>query len=70
MSTPAEKEANRVRQQRYLETHREEVNEYRRDRYAERKAEGKCPRCGKKLRSAKSVLCKNCLGRAREYNAR
>ena len=68
MSTPAEKKANRERQQRYLESHRKEVNENRRDKYAELKKEGKCPRCGKKLRSHKSVLCKNCLERAREYN--
>ena len=65
MSTPAEKAANRERQQRYLESHREAVNESRRDKYAERKAEGKCPRCGKKRRSNKSVLCKNCLEYAR-----
>ena len=70
MSTPAEKQANRERQQRYLENHREEVNEYRRCRYAELKEEGKCPRCGKKLRSHKLLLCKDCLERARSYNAR
>jgi DNA repair exonuclease SbcCD ATPase subunit len=69
MSTTAEKEANRLRQQRYLENHRDEVNEYRRERYAARKDAGKCPRCGKKLRSAKFVLCKKCLEQAKGYNA-
>ncbi|MCL2094461.1 MAG: hypothetical protein FWH12_09765 [Treponema sp.] len=67
MSTKAEKEANRIRQQRFLERHRDEVNEKRRERYADRKDEGRCPRCGKKLRSFKKILCKACLERAREY---
>ena len=62
------KAANRERQQRFLEKHREEVNEKRRVRYAARKEEGRCPRCNKKLRSDKSILCKNCLERAKEYN--
>ena len=68
MSTKEEKEANRLRQQRFLENHREEVNEKRREKYAERKDSGRCPRCGKKLRSLKRTLCKNCLEKAREYN--
>jgi hypothetical protein len=70
MSTKAEKEANRLRQQRFLENHRDEVNKKRRKKYAARKKEGRCPRCGKKLRSKKSILCKDCLGRARDYNQR
>jgi len=64
------REANRLRQQRFLEKHRDEINEKRRERYADRKEGGKCPRCGKKLRSLKFTLCKDCLERAREYNQR
>ncbi|MDR1212087.1 MAG: hypothetical protein LBK40_07645 [Spirochaetaceae bacterium] len=70
MSTKAEKEANRLRQQRFLENHRDEVNKQRRKKYASRKKEGRCPRCGKKLRSKKTTLCKGCLERARDYNQR
>lgn len=70
MSTKKERESNRLRQQRFLERHRDEINEKRRERYALRKDEGRCPRCGKKLRSAKRTLCKNCLEMARDYNQR
>ena len=70
MPTKDEREANRLRQQRFLENHRDEINEKRRDKYAERKDSGRCPRCGKKLRSLKLTLCKNCLEKAREYNQR
>ena len=70
MSTKAEKESNRLRQQRFLEKHREEINEKRRERYAERKEGSRCPRCGKKLRSRKNILCKDCLEKAKEYNKR
>ena len=69
MSTPEEREANRIRQRRFLERHREEINQKRRERYASRKEAGRCPRCGKKLRSKKHILCKNCLEKAREYNS-
>ena len=62
------RESNRLRQQRFLENHRDEINEKRRERYAARKKSGKCPRCGKKLRSLKNTLCKDCLEKAREYN--
>ena len=64
------REANRLRQQRFLENHRDEVNEKRRERYADRKESGQCPRCGKKLRSSKLTLCKDCLAQARDYNQR
>ena len=64
------REANRLRQQRFLENHRDEINEKRRERYAARKEGGQCPRCGKKLRSGKFTLCKNCLEKARDYNQR
>jgi len=65
-----EREANRLRQQRFLERHREEINEKRREKYAMRKDGGRCPRCGKKLRSQKFSLCKSCLEKARDYNQR
>ena len=68
MSTEDERESNRLRQQRFLERHRDEINEKRRERYAERKENGRCPRCAKKLRSRKHVLCKDCLEMARYYN--
>ena len=70
MATKDEKEANRLRQQRFLERHRDEINEKRREKYAERKESGRCPRCGKKLRSHKRTLCKDCLERAKVYNKR
>ena len=69
-TTKDERESNRLRQQRFLERHRDEINEKRRERYALRKDDGRCPRCGKKLRSAKRTLCKMCLERARDYNQR
>ena len=65
------RESNRLRQQRFLEKHRDEINEKRRERYAERKEGGQCPRCGKKLvKSSKNTLCKDCLEKARDYNQR
>jgi hypothetical protein len=64
----ARREANRLRQQRFLENHREEINRQRKERYAARIKDSRCPRCGKKLRSTKSVLCKSCLEKAKEYN--
>ena len=70
MSTAAEREANRLRQQRFLEKHRDEINKKRRKKYAARKKTGQCPRCGKKLRSVKFTLCKICLEKARDYNSR
>ena len=69
MPTKDEREANRLRQQRFLERHRDEVNQKRRERYAERKESGRCPRCGKKLRSLKLTLCKICLEKAKEYRS-
>ena len=64
------RESNRLRQQRFLENHRDEINEKRRERYADRKNTGCCPRCGAKLRSSKFTLCKNCLEKAKDYNQR
>ena len=70
MTTKAQREANRLHQRHFLERHRDEVNAKRRKRYARRIKEGKCPRCGKKLRSRNFTLCKQCLEKARDYNAR
>jgi hypothetical protein len=70
MSTAEERENNRIRQQRFLERHRDEINKKRRKTYASRKKNGKCPRCGKKLRSLRLTLCKSCLEKARDYNSR
>lgn len=71
MSDLAEKrKANRLRQRLFLERHRDEVNKKRRTRYAARKKEHRCPRCGRKLRSLKFILCKSCLENAQEYNNR
>jgi len=70
MSIKDKREANRLRQQRFLENHRDEINEKRRERYAARKKDSRCPRCGKKLRSLKHTLCKDCLEKAKEYNQR
>jgi hypothetical protein len=60
--------ANRLRQRLFLERHRDEVNKKRRKKYAARKKEQRCPRCGKKLRSKNYILCKNCLENAQKYN--
>ena len=70
MSTAAERKANRLRQQRFLEKHRDEINKKRRKKYAARKKASLCPRCGKKMRSASLTLCKACLEKARDYNSR
>jgi hypothetical protein len=68
MKMDAIREANRIRQQRFLENHKDEVNEKRREKYAARKDETRCPRCGKKLRTKKFILCKSCLTKAKQYN--
>jgi tRNA(Ile2) C34 agmatinyltransferase TiaS len=68
MDSDSVKEANRLRQQRFLEKHKDEVNKKRREKYAERKEENKCPRCGKRVRSKKYILCKKCLSQAKEYS--
>jgi hypothetical protein len=71
MTESAKKQkANRLRQRRFLERHRDEVNKKRREKYAARKKEHRCPRCGRKLRSLKFILCKTCLENAQEYNKR
>jgi hypothetical protein len=64
MSDAKTREANRVRQKKYRESHREEINNQRKERYNERIAAGKCPRCGGKVKKG-YTLCANCC----EYQA-
>jgi len=51
--------ANRERQRRYREAHRDEINEQRKERYNNRIAKGKCPRCGGKVKKG-YILCAEC----------
>jgi hypothetical protein len=67
MTVEEKRIANRMRQRKFLEEHREEVNAKRRERYEERKEERKCPRCGKTLRKTYTkIMCKECLEISRE----
>ena len=50
---------NRIRQQRYRELNREEINEKRRERYEERKLKNRCPRCDGKVKKG-HTLCEKC----------
>jgi len=56
--------ANRERQRKYREAHRDEINEQRKERYNDRIAKGKCPRCGGKVKKG-YTLCTECC----EYQA-
>jgi len=51
--------ANRERQRKYREAHRDEINEQRKERYNDRIAKGKCPRCGGKVKKG-YTLCSEC----------
>jgi len=51
--------ANRERQRKYREAHREEINDQRKERYNARIAQGKCPRCGGKVKKG-YTLCAEC----------
>jgi predicted nucleic acid-binding Zn ribbon protein len=53
------RENNRLRQRRFLELHKEEVNTRRRERYHERLSHGKCPRCGGRVKKGRT-LCPEC----------
>ena len=53
------RENNRLRQRKFLELHKDEVNAKRRERYHERVSLGKCPRCGNKVKKG-HTLCTNC----------
>jgi len=56
--------ANRERQRKYREAHRDEINQQRKDRYNARISKGKCPRCGGKVKKG-YTLCSDCC----EYQA-
>ena len=56
--------ANRERQRKYREAHREEINQQRKERYNDRISKGKCPRCGGKIKKG-YTLCTDCC----EYQA-
>jgi len=56
--------ANRERQRKYREAHRDEINEQRKERYNSRIKKGKCPRCGGKVKKG-YTLCAACC----EYQA-
>ncbi|MCL2266640.1 MAG: hypothetical protein FWC17_02595 [Treponema sp.] len=56
--------ANRERQRKYREAHRDEINDQRKERYNNRIASGKCPRCGGKVKKG-YTLCEDCC----EYQA-
>jgi len=56
--------ANRERQRKYREAHREEINQQRKERYNSRIEKGKCPRCGGKVKKG-YTLCTECC----EYQA-
>lgn len=56
--------ANRERQRKYREAHRDEINEQRKERYNARITKGKCPRCGGKVKKG-YTLCDDCC----EYQA-
>jgi hypothetical protein len=53
------RESNRLRQRKYLELHKDEVNDKRRERYHERLDRGRCPRCGGKVKKGRT-LCAEC----------
>ena len=64
MSDAKARLANRERQRKYREAHRDEINEQRKERYKNRIAKGKCPRCGGKVKKG-YTLCTDCC----EYQA-
>ena len=53
------RESNRLRQRKYLERHKDEVNDKRREKYHERISLGKCPRCGGRVKKGRT-LCTDC----------
>ena len=64
MTDAKTRKANRERQRKYRELHREEINNQRRERYNSRIDSGKCPRCGGKVKKG-YTLCSDCC----EYQA-
>jgi len=64
------RENNRLRQRKFLELHKDEVNNKRREKYHERINSGKCPRCGgrvKKGRTLCAACCEYMLDLNRKY---
>jgi len=59
--------ANRERQRKYREAHRDEINEQRKERYNERIKKGKCPRCGGKVKKG-YTLCTECCDYQADLN--
>jgi hypothetical protein len=53
------RESNRLRQRKFLELHKDEVNAKRREKYHERVSGGKCPRCGGRTKKGRT-LCTTC----------
>jgi hypothetical protein len=53
------RESNRLRQRKFLELHKDEVNAKRREKYHERIGHGKCPRCGGRTKKG-HTLCSDC----------
>jgi endogenous inhibitor of DNA gyrase (YacG/DUF329 family) len=53
------RENNRLRQRKFLEIHKEEVNARRRESYHERLSNGTCPRCGGRVKKGRT-LCPDC----------
>ena len=53
------RENNRLRQRKFLELHKDEVNDKRREKYHERISSGKCPRCGGRVKKG-HTLCTAC----------
>ena len=61
------RENNRLRQQKYLALHRDEVNAKRREKYHQRADLGKCPRCASKTKK-NQTLCTKCCDYMRDLN--
>jgi endogenous inhibitor of DNA gyrase (YacG/DUF329 family) len=59
MTDEKARESNRLRQRKFLELHKDEVNQKRREKYHERLDRGKCPRCGGKVKKGRT-LCSDC----------
>ena len=59
MTDAKTRKANRERQRKYRELHRDEINDQRRERYNARIENGKCPRCGGKVKKG-YTLCADC----------
>ena len=67
MTDAKTREANRERQRKYREAHRDEINQQRKDRYDARISKGKCPRCGGKVTKG-YTLCTECCDYQADLN--